>query len=87
MNDAGAIVNPAYRFGAQRADKPQAPGDPKKTLTSEATAMHTPIILPSRDQGTQLRGFSRSKRGIRQLALAKVDHADAHTQQPLLGGG
>ena len=40
-------VNPAYRFGAQQAEKLRAVDDLKRSSANEATSVLTPINLPS----------------------------------------
>ena len=76
-------VNPAYRFGVQQAEKLRAVDDLKRSRTNEATAVTTPINLPSWDHIANMCIFFRKQGETRPLAMAKADHADAYKQLPL----
>ena len=77
-------MNPAYRFGAQQADKLRAVDDLKKSMTYEATATREPIDLLSWGQLAPMCMLFVSVGGKRPLPSAKADRADMYKQPPLL---
>ena len=85
VNGEGEVVIPAYRLGVQETGKLRAAADLKRSSTTEAAPVHTPINLPPRCHLAQLRDSHRFRRETRPFFRAKGDHADAHRQLPLAG--
>ena len=74
------VVNPVYRFGAQQSDKLRAKGDLKRSLTDDASAVHTPINLASWDRSAQVCYLFRFRVEKRPLGTAEAVHAAAYKQ-------
>ena len=83
MQNKKLAVNPAYKFGAQQAEKLRAVDDLKRSSTNEAATVLTPINLPSWDHIAEMCTFFRKQGETRPLAMSKADHADAYKQLPL----
>ena len=70
LNGKATIMNPAYRFGVQQADKFRAADDVRRSMTDEAAAIRPPVNLPSRGHLAQMRMLFVSEGEGRPLAMA-----------------
>ena len=77
-------VNPTYRFAVQQSDKHGAV-DSLKRGSNEATAVQTPINLPSWGYSAQMRDLVHFRGERRPLAMTKVDYAEARNRLRLSG--
>ena len=78
IDGMATVVNPAYRFGAQRPDNLGAADDLKRSLTNEAAAVNAPINRPSRDHLVQMCYLFRFGDEERLQAMAEADRGGAY---------
>ena len=75
-------VNPAFRFGVNQEEKLRAAGALKRSRTNAASAIHSPLNLPTWDHFAAVVRMFEEGRAAEGLAFAKAGHGAAYRQLP-----
>ena len=73
-------VNPAFRCGVKLDEKRRAMGDLKQSEANKASAIHTPVNLPTWGLRAQVCRRLRKVGALGRLGMEKVNRADSESR-------